>query len=179
LTPPLCLAAAVFVDGVSTRKTVRLGLALTAVVPPLLDSVAFDRVLGREDTRTLASSWIGKNIPPGTPLLVSGGYGAPRMPAGYPVREVGFRLAAVREGERGGISHLVTHEHPALFRFSRIDERLANRLESAVLLARFSPFREGEPPALYDELDAFYVPYQRPGSVDRPGPVVSIWRFND
>jgi hypothetical protein len=95
------------------------------------------------------------------------------------VREVGVRLGAVREGEREGFRHLVTHEHPALHRFSRIDESLAKRLESASLLARFEPFRRGEPPGRFDELDAFYVPYQRPGSVARPGPVVSIWRLDD
>jgi 4-amino-4-deoxy-L-arabinose transferase-like glycosyltransferase len=179
LTPPLCLAAAVFIESLPSRRTVKLGLALTAVLPPLLDSISFDRVLGREDTRSLACSWIGKNLPPGTGLLVSGGYGAPPIPAGYPVREVGFRLGAVREGERDGFEHLVTHEHPALYRFSRIDETLHDRLASAVLLARFSPFREGELPGLFDELDAFYVPYKRPASADRPGPVVSIWRLGD
>jgi hypothetical protein len=108
--------------------------------------------------------------------MVSEGYGAPPIPAGYPVREVGFRLGAVRGAEREGFVHLVTHEHPSLYRFSRVDESLAKRLESASLLARFAPFRNGEPPGVYDELDAFYVPYQRPGSVERPGPVVSIWR---
>jgi hypothetical protein len=71
----------------------------------------------------------------------------------------------------------VTHEHPALYRYSRIDDSLKEGLESAVLLARFTPFREGKSPGLFDELDAFYVPYQRPGSVERPGPVVSIWRL--
>jgi hypothetical protein len=153
-------------------------LVTTAILPPLLDSIAFDRVLGREDTRSLATSWIAENLPPGTPVMVSEGYGAPRIPAGYPVREVGFRLGAVREGERAGFAHLVTHEHPALYRFSRVDESLKERLDSAVLLARFVPFRGGLAPGLYDELDAFYVPYQRPGSVERPGPLVSIWRLD-
>jgi hypothetical protein len=134
-------------------------------------------VLGREDTRSLAASWIAEKLPPGTPIMVSKGYGAPPIPAGYPVRDVGFRLGAVREGERAGFAHLVTHEHPALYRYSRIDDSLKEGLESAVLLARFTPFREGKSPGLFDELDAFYVPYQRPGSVERPGPVVSIWRL--
>lgn len=177
LTPPLCLSAALFIASLPTRGSVRLGLALSAVLPPLYDSIAFDHVLGQEDTRSRASSWIGKNLPAGTLVLVSRGYGTPPIPSGYPVRGVGFRIGAVREGEREGFTHLVTHEHPALSRFSRIDKSLSDRLESAVLLARFSPFREGEAPGLYDELDAFYVPYQRPGSVERPGPVVSIWRL--
>jgi hypothetical protein len=177
LTPPLCLAAALFIEGLPGRRAVKLGLAFVAALPPLLDSIALDRVLGREDTRALAFSWIGKNLPPGTPVLVSGGYGAPPVPPGYPVRVVGFRLGAVRDGEREGFLYLVTHEHSALHRFSRIDESLRRRLESASLLARFEPFREGTAPGLYDELDAFYVPYQEPGSIERPGPVVSIWRL--
>ena len=175
---PLCLAAAFFVESLPARKWVKHLLVTTAILPPLLDSIAFDRVLGREDTRSLATSWIAENLPPGTPVMESEGYGAPPIPAGYPVRDVGFRLGAVREGERKGFAHLVTHEDPALYRFSRIDESLKKRLDSAVLLARFVPFRGGSPPGLYDELDAFYVPYQRPGSAERPGPVVSIWRLD-
>jgi hypothetical protein len=178
VVPSLCLAAALFIGSLPARTWVKHLLVTTAILPPLLDSIAFDRVLGREDTRLLAASWIGQNLPARTPVMVSGGYGAPPIPAGHPVREVGFRLGAVREGEREGFTHLVTHEHPALYRFSRVDESLKERLDSAVLLARFVPFRGGSPPALYDELDAFYVPYQRPGSVERPGPVVSIWRLD-
>lgn len=175
---PLCLAAALFVESLPVRGGLRLALVLAASLPSLLDSIAFDRVLGREDTRALATSWIAENLPRGTPLMVSEGYGAPVIPAGYAVREVGFRRGAVREGERAGFAHLVTHEHPALYRYSRIDESLKERLDSAVLLARFTPFREGKSPGLFDELDAFYVPYQRPLSVERPGPVVSIWRLD-
>lgn len=175
---PLCLAAALFIESLPARRAVKLALVLAAGIPTLSHSVAFDRVLGREDTRALATSWIAEHLPRGTPLMVSEGYGAPAIPGGYPVREVGFRRGAVREGEGAGFTHLVTHEHPALYRYSRIDESLKERLESAVLLARFTPFREGAPPGLFDELDAFYVPYQRPLSVERPGPVVSIWRLD-
>ncbi len=175
--PPLCLAAALFVEILPVRRLAKLGLVLSAVLPPLFDSISFDRVLGREDTRSLAASWIAENLPPGTPVMVPEGYGAPPIPAGYPVRDVGFRLGAVREGERAGFAHLVTHEHPALYRYSRIDEGLRKRLESAVLLMRFEYASPGSTPGLFDELDAFYVPYQRPGSVERPGPIVSIWRL--
>lgn len=176
--PALCLGAALFVESLPVRRGLKLLLVLAASFPPLLDSIAFGRVLGREDTRALATSWIAENLPRGTPLMVSEGYGAPAIPAGYPVREVGFRRGAVREGERASFAHLLTHEHPPLYRYSRIDESLKERLDSAVLLARFTPFREGTGPGLFDELDAFYVPYQRPGSVERPGPVVSIWRLD-
>jgi hypothetical protein len=174
----LCLAAAIFVESLKARSLMKQGLVLVAILPPLLDSISFDRVLGREDTRSLAASWIAENLPPGTPVMVSEGYGAPPIPAGYPVRGVGFRLGAVREGEREGFTHLVTHEHPALYRYSRIDEGLGERLESALLLMRFDYSSAGGAPGLFDELDAFYVPYQRPGSVERPGPIVSIWRLD-
>jgi 4-amino-4-deoxy-L-arabinose transferase-like glycosyltransferase len=175
--PALCIAAAAFIDLLPTRRLAKAGLALAAIAPPLLDSISFDRVLGRADTRSLASAWIEENLTPGAAILVSEGYGAPSIPPGYSVRTVGARLGAVRTAEREGFTYLVTHEHPALYRYSRIDGSLAKRLESAKLLARFSPFREGASTALYDELDAFYVPYERPGSVERPGPVVSIWRL--
>ncbi|MGH9319065.1 MAG: hypothetical protein ACRD3V_04140 [Vicinamibacteria bacterium] len=171
------LGAALFIESLPVRRAAKLLLVLTASLPSLLDSIDFDRVLGREDTRFLAASWIAENLPRGTPILVSEGYGAPTIPPDYPIRKVAFRAGAVREGEEQGFTHLVTHEHPALQRFSRIDESLKRRLETAVLLKRFDPFRERVSPGLFDELDAFYVPYQRPGSVERPGPVVSIWRL--
>jgi 4-amino-4-deoxy-L-arabinose transferase-like glycosyltransferase len=175
--PGLCLAAAAFVDSLPTRRLAKAGVALAALVPPLLDSISFDRVLGRTDTRSLASAWIEKKLTPDAAILVSEGYGAPSIPSGYRVRTVGSRLGAVRTAEREGFTFLVTHEHPALYRYSRIDASLAKRLESAELLVRFSPFGEGATTPLYDELDAFYVPYERPGSVERPGPIVSIWRL--
>ena len=145
---PLCLGAAAFVNALPTRRLAKLGLALVALGPPLYDSISFDRVLGRKDTRALASAWIEDTSSKAPPIMVSEGYGAPRIPPGHPVRNVGFRLGAVREGERAGFTHLVTHEHPALYRYSRIDESLEKRLESAALLARFDPFREGESPPL-------------------------------
>jgi hypothetical protein len=178
LVPPLCLAAAAFLERLPLRRPHSMALFATALVPPVLSSVAFDRLLSRQDTRTLASRWIAENLPAGTAIAISAGYGAPGVPPGYPTRLVGSRLGAVRQAERDGFDYLVTHEHPALRRFSRVDESLRRRLETATLRMRFDPFlREGRP-SIYDALDAFYVPYAGFGAVERPGPIVSIWRLS-
>lgn len=175
---PLCLAAAAFIVRLPWASAWKAALLIVVMARPFRDSVAFDLVLGREDTRSSCAAWIAENLPRGTGILVSEGYGAPTIPKGYTVREVTFRAGAVRDGERRGFRYLVTHEHPALARFSRVDASLQKRLESALLLKRFDPFRPGEAPGRFDELDAFYVPYETPGSVERPGPIVSIWRLD-
>jgi hypothetical protein len=178
LVPPLCLAAAAFLELLPLRWPYSIALFATALAPPVLSSVAFDRLLSRQDTRALASRWIADNLPPGTGVAISGGYGAPALPEAYPVRVVGSRVGAVREAERDGFDYLVTHEHEALRRFSRVDESLRRRLQTASLQVRFDPMVPGGPPSVYDALDAFYVPYAGFGAVARPGPVVSIWKLS-
>ncbi len=94
------------------------------------------------------------------------------------MRWVGSRVGAVRDAERNGFDILVTHQHPALERFSRVDESLSRRLETAVLLRRFDPFVAGRFIGVYDAVDAFYLPYAHFEGVARPGPVVSIWKLS-
>lgn len=173
---PLCLAAAALLAALPLRRALKLALALLAMFPPLVSSISFDRLLAREDTRSLASAWIDEHLPPGTKIQMSGGYGAPHLGPEYPVRIVRSRLGAVRVAEREGFLVLVTHQHPQLARFSRVDESLRRRLETARLLARFDPFKQpSRHEGVYDSLDAFYLPYAGFCGVERPGPIVSIW----
>jgi hypothetical protein len=72
------------------------------MIPPLVSSVSFDRLVGREDTRSLASAWIFRNLPAGTKVQVCGGYGAPLLGPEHDVRVVRPRLGAVRAAERDG-----------------------------------------------------------------------------
>jgi 4-amino-4-deoxy-L-arabinose transferase-like glycosyltransferase len=182
VVPPLVLAAAGFLHRLSARTGapawIPLALFAAGALPNLSTSLAFDRLLSREDTRSLARQWIQDELAPGTRIQVSSGYGAPRVPPGFPIRRVGPRLAAVREAERDGFGVLVTHEHPALERFSRVDRSLSRRLDSSALLRRFDPFVPGHAPGIYDALDAFYLPYAQFDGVERPGPIVSVWRLS-
>jgi Dolichyl-phosphate-mannose-protein mannosyltransferase len=178
VVPPLVVAAAGFLDGLPVRRWLWLALLAAGALPNLWSSVAFDRLLSRSDTRSLARKWIEAHVTPGTRIQICSGYGAPSLPPEFPVRWVGSRLGAVRDAERDGFDILVTHEHPALERFSRVDESLSRRLESAVLLRRFDPFVAGRFIGVYDAVDAFYLPYAHFEGVERPGPVVSVWMLS-
>lgn len=178
VVPPLSLAAAGLLELLPVRRWLWLALVAAGVLPNLYSSIAFDRLLSREDTRSLARHWIEDHLSPGTKVQIGSGYGAPSLPPEYPVRRVGSRLGAVRDAERSGFGVLVTHEHPALERFSRLDGSLARRLASAVLLLRFDPFVAGRAIGIYDAVDAFYLPYAHFEGVERPGPIVSIWSLS-
>jgi 4-amino-4-deoxy-L-arabinose transferase-like glycosyltransferase len=177
LVPPLALAAAALVDRLPVGARLKAALLLLTVLEPLLRSIAFDVRLGREDTRASAYRWIAENLPAGAGVMVSEGYGAPPVPESSPLRPVRSRLAAVREGESEGFAYLVTHEHPVLTRFSRVDPSLRRRLAEADKLAEFDPFRGSTPTGVYDPYDAFYLPFADFSAVERPGPRIAVWRL--
>ena len=77
-----------------------------------------------------------------------------------------------------GVCWVVTHEHHLAY--SRIDSAFRIQLErDAVPMISFNPFKEGKdsPAPVYDPIDAYYVPIGGYGSVDRPGPLLKIWRL--
>ena len=76
-----------------------------------------------------------------------------------------------------GITWVVTQDHPLPFSFLpsgfRDDlRRLATPVQT------FDPFVRGEPLPEYDPIDAFYVPLAGLSAVERPGPVMRIFRFD-
>ncbi|HSF17574.1 MAG TPA: glycosyltransferase family 39 protein [Vicinamibacteria bacterium] len=178
IVPPIALAAAFFLELLRARGLVWMALFLSGAIPNAHASVSFDRLLSREDTRSLARKWIQDHLTPGTRVQICWGYGAPSLPPDFPVRWVGSRLGAVRAAERDGFDVLITHEHPALERYSRVDRSLSRRLGAAVLLQRFDPFAPGKSPGIYDAVDAFYLPYSGFQGVERPGPRVSVWKLS-
>ncbi len=76
-----------------------------------------------------------------------------------------------------GVGWVVTLEHPLLY--SQVDAELARQLESqAVLMARFDPFVAGEhSPPVYDPIDAYYAPLAGFAALERPGPLIRIYRL--
>lgn len=177
LVPPLALAAGALVERLTVPGAVRLALLSLAVLEPFARSIAFDARLGGEDTRESAHRWMTDRLPGGAGVMVCEGYGAPPVPEGHPVRRVRSRLAAVRDGEKEGFSYLVTHEHPALAGFSRVDESLRRRLTQAEKLVEFSPFPDSGAAGVYDPYDAFYLPFADFSGVERPGPRITVWRL--
>lgn len=155
--------------------------AAVLLAPPLLDSAAFDRIAGREDSRLQAASFISKTFEPQTSIHVCRGYGAPalnqdrRRPPAFVVAE---QDCFAGEPPPPGAAFLVTHEHREL-PFSRVHPSLARWLEDhGEVLASYDPYRRGArvQPVFYRS-DAFYIPYAGFEAVERGGPIVRIWKL--
>ncbi len=73
--------------------------------------------------------------------------------------------------------HVVIHDHP--LPSSRLDSAFTTRLPiHGQRLASFSP-GEGIGKAVFDDMDAYYVPIADTEGIDRPGPYIEIWRIDD
>lgn len=181
LTPILPLLA-LLVARLLVALSRRLGRAATPAlvaatiaiaVEPLAASIAHDRILGRTDTRVLATEWLLENARPGDGVAILGtriwGYGAPIVPR--PLRPIQLRE---HEVDPGDARFLVTHEHP--LPFSRVDDAdLAALRPRLSLLAEFSPWAGNAPGGWFEDADAYYAPFRDFGAVTRPGPLVRIY----
>jgi hypothetical protein len=182
-------------------------LALVVVAGPLAQSIGYDRLRGRTDTRILAGEWIMAHVPPGTtitlPNLVY--YPNPVLPAeptslhfawGRYVPQLKARgipdPAHTWPGEYAGAaaSHdeawkptrrfVVTVQHPAVTKGMNTPASHLERIAAAggTVVARFSGIAESLPDGVvFDPLCADYLPLLGFGAIERPGPNLTIWEI--
>jgi hypothetical protein len=194
LVPFLCLTAGMLVDRIAEAQHTftRSRLATAAVLiglpgllgaPTFARSIAFDRLVARPDTRALAARWIESHFPAGATLYQTGaiyGYVEPRPSDRY-------RLVTFDERRHRfqGASHqanlpdlIIVLESPLVV-FNHVPPELAAILDGhytwaetfkGTITARMSG-------AVYDQQDAFYVPFANLDSVRRPGPDVRIFEL--
>jgi 4-amino-4-deoxy-L-arabinose transferase-like glycosyltransferase len=190
LLPALCLLAggSLRVAEVSRLPEAALaGLAAVLLVPSALTSIQGDRLLSATDTRVEAAFWLLANAAPGSELVLPNYWGEPF-----------YDQAAIRARPLHPL-YLAGDPLPDSFQLGRFSDRFAiNRpggtrcyrvYESgppwqspppavppgSTVVATFLPY-SGAPPAgaVYDPLDAFYLPLTGFGSVARPGPSIVI-----
>jgi len=76
-----------------------------------------------------------------------------------------------------GVTWVVTQEHP--LPFSLLPSGFTDGLKQlATPLQTFDPFVQGEPLPDFDPIDAFYVPFSGLSAVERPGPILRIFRLD-
>ncbi len=165
-------------------------ILLTTVVlliPGLLRISAFDRCISRTDTRGDLRHWMVDHIPPQEPILWSGGGSAmPYMLHHQPIRMLDATEKVLpREPEAlPRYRWIVLVEWPrAYYLFGDntrerafLSDRMRDRYE---LVHQIDRYKADLPPELFSPLDHFYMSYQQPGILHRPGPGFSIYRRID
>jgi Dolichyl-phosphate-mannose-protein mannosyltransferase len=184
--PALIVLASVALDALLTWRPV-LGVLAAALValPTLVDSVRFDVLLSRADTRTLAREWIANSLPAGASVAVDAPPLGPALAANHSnalVAEDWSLFDFTPDDYRArGIDYVVVSSFTADAR--AIDPvREARRRAFAIalpaqanLVALFRPYRgDSAPPFDYDDI---YAPYANLDTRERPGPTIAVYRL--
>lgn len=193
IVPFLCLTAAAFVAQCADAMTRAFGhsrasapvgvlLALLIVSPTAAQSVAFDRLVTRTDSRLLAAQWIQDRFPDGASVYQTGSfYGFVQLrPADhYPSYFFNPRHGFVSRSGRTALPDVIVVLDSPLRIFSQIDTRLTPILDagyaSAVTVQGVATDDSGD---AFDQQDAFYVPFADPGKARRPGPSIRVFIRN-
>lgn len=145
------------------------------IAQPLYDSIVFDRIVSRTDTRVLTTQWVRDNVPDGSVVAVSGyvywTWGDPVLPPSVETVRTSLDPAAL---DAAGADYLVTHDYP-LFSSTIDPDALAALAPRLELLREFDPFVGPREDARFDAQDAYYVPLAGMDTVERPGPVIRIY----
>ena len=188
LVPIICLLAAVAVrhggGWLASRTRLSAGaatLALTALVAgaPLVNSVWFDLLLAKTDTRVLGADWLRAHVEPGDTLAEEGGVYAQLDVATVRFHRWSFDPAtgAFRDAAGQTPDWLVLLDSP-LWSYASVPQELRRlAAERYTLVSSIPATSRGD--GVYDLQDAFFMPVAGFGGVIRPGPTVQIYRRRD
>jgi hypothetical protein len=188
--PALIVAAGVALDGLLELWPL-LGMvtSIVAATPTLIDSVRFDVLLTRQDTRSQASAWIGANVsvdqliavdsPPIGPSLSSRAEQRVLIASDWSL----FDLSASDYRARG-VSYLATSSFSADVLLIDEDRDRRRRTfydalpDEAEQRAEFrpTPSSTSVPEFVYDQI---YGPFNALDKLERPGPLIRVYRLAD
>ena len=195
LVPLVCLFAAIATTvaadllvkpgqslDISRRRTdPTLGLvALIAIMagPSLLTSVRMDLMLARTDTRVIAGQWLGPQLRPEHTLHDAASDYTRLNLRDRRYHEWRFDPNTQSFGHPEGLTPdwIVISESP-LRHYASADPGLrrlvAEHYEPVYTVRGTTSLDAG---GMYDQQDAFFVPFSRFGDVQRPGPTVTVYR---
>ncbi len=157
------------------------GIAVAVVAPSAWSTWQFDRILAQTDSRVVVAEWFSENVRPGSSVLQSG------SPYGYAQfdRDLGYtqwlwdrgRRVFLADGRRPTPamrpewivvqeSPLPSQTQPIVNAFLGEGYAMEWRLKAVAL----------KKPHVYDQQDAFFVPYAGFDGVKRPGPNFTVYR---
>ena len=183
--PVLIVIASLALDRLMSVQRLVGGLAaLLVALPTGVDSVRFDAILNQADTRTLASTWIGTNLPPSASLAGDTPPFGPGLasPGAVPPTDAVFDLSPA-EYRMDGVEYLVVSSFTLEAR--AIDPTREARREafgpelagSATVVAQFRPYAgAAEPRFAYDQV---YGPWTALDRLVGPGPTITIYRLTE
>ncbi len=188
LVPAVCLFAAVAVrlvaGWVASRTRLSAAAAMTILVGlvavwPLANSVRFDVLLARTDSRAMAGEWLRARVRPDDALHEAGGVYAALDLSGASFHRWSFEPATGSFGETGGRTPewLVFEESP-LGTYATVPPEL-RRLAAEHYTLVYDVIATNGAGGVYDVQDAFFMPIARFSGVERPGPTVQIYRRSD
>ncbi|GAB4319582.1 MAG: hypothetical protein Kow0059_13670 [Candidatus Sumerlaeia bacterium] len=157
--------------------------SLALVVQPAQWTIHSNRLLSRKDTRSLAREYLERehSLPPRGKIAcpLNYYYGKPQVQNLFPfVRFTPDRATLERQGVR-----LIVWDTYYLRLYSPAPDAQARAFleREAELIAVFSPVAEGHAledfAPVVDQLDAFYLPIARFEGIERPGPLIEIYRL--
>ena len=194
MVPFLCLTAAFFVDCVAVfiRSRLNVGvvgegiavalLAVMIAAPTARMSIAFDRLMTRQDTRVLGENWVASRFPEGATIYQSGyGYSHvfPRPLQRYAYYDFNERLSRFQMIGGATIDRpdvIVLPDSP-LGTYTQVPPKIRALVgaEYVLVLTVEGASTATAPGALYDQDDAFFAPFVGMDEVTRPGPTLNIY----
>ena len=162
-----------------TARTLAI-VALIAVIagPPALTSVLMDLVMGRTDSRVIAAQWLGPQLRPEHTLHDAGSDYTRLDLRERRYHEWRFDPNTQSFGHPEGLipDWIVISEAPLRHYASAhpaLRQLVAEHYEPVYTVRGTTNLDAG---GMYDQQDAFFVPFSGFGEVERPGPTVTVYR---
>jgi 4-amino-4-deoxy-L-arabinose transferase-like glycosyltransferase len=187
LVPLACVSAALAVTHAASwlashrrlePRTSTAALAAAILLPALVNCVWFDVLLARADTRVLAARWLAPRLTPDMSLHDATGPYSHLDLAQVRFHPWSFDPVTASFGHPEGRTPdwLVLDESPLrLYSGAPFELRELARQKYS-LVQTFSATRGRARAAVYDQQDAFFLPFSRFDTVERPGPTILIYR---
>lgn len=170
---------------IKTRNIMIFIVAVMVISGSVWNIYHFDYLLLQKDTRTLAKEWINNHIPVGTKIAMEPWHGKPQVDhSRYRLIMLGSKgsshawlnpeyIAQISDVDK--VQILIVDYHPL---FYSINPKLLIGYQPGKILAEFRPIADnvsGFGSAVFDPIDAFYIPYARFNGYVCGGPWIRIF----